>query len=140
MDNSTTKSTSEIGATAELAVANALCRAGLSVYTPFFNAHGRVDLVYENALGEVRLVQCKSGRLVNDVIMFYTCSHTGGVEREYIDDVDEFGVYCAGTGLVYMVPVTDATTRLTSLRVGPARNNQTRRVRWAEPYLLGPPW
>ncbi len=137
---SKSKSPSEVGALAELAVATALTNAGLAVFVPFFNAHSRIDLVYETSAREMRRVQCKSARLVKDVVQFYTCSHTGGIEREYVGDVDEFGVYCAGTRSVYVIPVSDVPTRYASLRLAPARNNQMRRVRWAEPYRLGPVW
>lgn len=107
------------------------------MYLPFFNAHGRVDLVYEKSGGVFRRVQCKSAQLANDVVTFYTCSHTGGVERGYVGDVDEFGVYCEATSAVYLVPVGDVAARLTRLRLAPARNGQLRGTRWAAPYLLG---
>lgn len=96
--------------------------------------------MYLTRLGETRRVQCKSARLVNDAVAFYTCSHTGGVERAYDGDVDDFGVYCEATGLVYLVPVADVPTRFAMLRVVAPKNKQVRRVRWAEPYVLGPPW
>ena len=134
------RSTSAIGAIAELAVANALTKAGFDVFLPFFGAHSRIDMVYENGAGQLRRVQCKAARLLNNVVAFCTCSHTGGVERGYVGQADEFGVYCAGTGAVYMVPVAEMPARFACLRVAPTRNNQSRRVRWAEPYLLGPPW
>jgi hypothetical protein len=134
------RSTSDTGALAEVAVAKALVSAGRSVYVPFFNAHSRVDLVYEASNGSLRRVQCKSARLTRDVVTFYTCSHTGGIERGYDGDADEFGVYCADTNAVYLVPVADVPSRLARLRIAPPRNNQMRRVRWAEPYRLGPPW
>ena len=127
---------SEIGALAELAVATALTRRGRAVYLPFFNGHGRIDLVYENERGELKRVQCKSARLVGDVITFPCCSHTRGIERDYRDDADEFGVYCAANDSVFLVPVEDVPTRMARLRVGRTRNNQERGVRWAEPYRL----
>jgi len=130
---------SEVGALTELAVAMALTKADLRVFLPFFNAHGRVDLMYQNADGEARRVQCKTAHRAGDVIRFYTCSHTGGVERGYRGEADEFGVYCAATESVYLVPVEDVPTRLASLRLAPARNNQAIGVRWAEKYRLGPP-
>jgi hypothetical protein len=134
------RTTSEIGARAEMAVTAALLRADRPVYLPFFNAHGRVDLIYEATDGEFRRVQCKAARVVNDVMLFHTCSQTGGVDRGYLGDIDEFGVYCEETGCVYLVPVTDVPARLASLRLTRPRNNQLRGVRWAEPYVLGPPW
>ena len=134
------RSTSAIGARAELAVAGALCKAGFAVFTPFFNAHGRIDVLYESERTGVRRVQCKSAHYKNDVVMFYTRSHTGGIERGYAGDVDEFGVYSEHTGLVYLVPVELVTARLTYLRAAPTRNSQQRGVRWAKDYVLGPPW
>ena len=125
------KSTSEVGALAELAVANALTTAGLDVYVPFFNAHSRVDLIYVNRLGEVRRVQCKSAFKDGDVVKFSTCSHTGGVSRSYNGDVDEFGVFCPELNVVYVVPVVEAPERLAHLRVTPTSNNQSRGIRWA---------
>jgi hypothetical protein len=110
---------SEKGAMAELAVATALTRSGRPVYVPFFNAHSRVDLVYETTSGEFRRVQCKLARLIGDAVRFYTCSHTGGVEREYLEDADDFGVYCLETGIVYIVPVAEVPIRVASLRLAP---------------------
>ncbi len=133
-------STSEKGARTELAVTSALLRAGLTVYLPFFSAHARVDLIYEDSAGGYRRVQCKTAHVIGDVMMFYTCSHTGGVQRTYVGEVDEFGVYCEEAAAVYLVPIDEVPARLASLRLKPTRNNQQRRVRWAEPYRLGPPW
>lgn len=132
-------STSELGARTELAVASALTTAGFTVFIPFFNAHSRVDLVYQRADG-VRRVQCKSGRLSGNVVGFYTCSHTGGVERGYIGEVEDFGVYCESNGLVYLVPVVDVPSRFATLRLAPARNNQVRGTRDAALYVVGRPW
>ena len=137
---STAMSPSAKGALAELAVATALSRNGRNVFLPFFNAHSRVDLIYSTTAGALRRVQCKAAHVIKDVMHFYTCSHTGGVERGYLGEVDEFGVYCEETGCVYLVPVTDVPARLASLRLTRPRNNQLRGVRWAEPYVLGPPW
>ncbi len=131
---------SQVGAIAGFAVANALNRAGLVVFTPFFGGHSRVDLVYLNDVGVARRVQCKTARLADGYVSFYTCSNTGGVRRTYRDEVDEFGVYCVGNERVYIVPIEDVPTRAARLRVEPTRSNQSRGIRWAEPYLGGPPW
>lgn len=131
---------SEVGALAELAVANALTKVGHRVFVPFFNSHSRIDLVYVNDLGQVRRVQCKTGTVIENTVSFWTCSNTGGVRKAYVDEVDEFGVYCAVTGLVYLVPIGDVPTRSARLRLAPTRSNQARGIRWAEPYLVGAPW
>jgi hypothetical protein len=129
---------SDIGALAELAVATALTKAGCRVYIPFFNGHGRVDLVYETEGGCLRRVQVKSGRVVRGALVFAVASHTGRTEQPYVGDVDEFGVYSKELNAVYLVPIADVPGHLASLRLEPARNNQSRRTRSAEPYLLGP--
>ncbi|MEY2470120.1 MAG: hypothetical protein QOF21_2818 [Actinomycetota bacterium] len=125
-----------MGALAEAAVALALTKEGYVVFVPFFSAHGRIDLIYQRPDGSVSRVQCKSARLVGDVMAFYTCSHTGGIRRDYRNEVDEFGVYCARTDSVYVIPVEDVPARQAHLRLGPTRNNQASGVRWAEPYRL----
>lgn len=134
------RSTSAIGAQAELAVSSALSRAGFAVFIPLFNAHCRVDLVYLDATGRAQRVQCKSARLVNHSVTFYTRSHTGGVERGYVGDIDLFGIFCEENGLVYLVPVEVVPSRVATLRLKPPRNRQVRGVRWAAPYELGRPW
>ncbi len=117
----------------------ALTKTGRTVWVPFFSNHSRIDLLYENADGVVRRVQCKSALVVNDTVAFYTCSHTGGVERTYVGDVDEFGVYCPETGDVYMVPVAGLPSRRAFLRIAPTKSNQTRGIRWAADYVLRSP-
>jgi hypothetical protein len=56
----------------------------------------------------------------------------------YLGEVDAFAVYCPETGDVYLVPIEDINTQqVCTLRLDPAKNNQTRRVRWAAQYLVG---
>jgi hypothetical protein len=53
--------------------------------------------------------------------------------------VDCFGVYCPETDGVYLVPMEIVTTtRVCSLRVEPAKNNQGKRIRRAKDYLVVP--
>lgn len=128
----------EIGARAEAAVASALVRAGRAVFLPAFGANSRVDLIYEDDGSLVR-VQCKTSRVVGDVIVFRTCSNTDNLPRAYAGEVDVFGVYSPTTDLVYLVPAAGLPTRYCSLRLTRARNGQRKRVWWAGDYLLGPP-
>jgi hypothetical protein len=128
----------EIGARAEAAVASALVRAGLAVFVPAFAAHGRVDVIYLDDDRTVR-VQCKSGRLIGDIVQFRTCSNTANRPRAYEGEVDEFGVYSPDTGLVYLVPAVGLPTRACALRLGTTRNGQSSGIRWARDFELGPP-
>src|SRR5205807_4450693 len=128
---------SAVGARTELAVAMALVRAGWHVYQPFFSPHSRVDLVVDGDAG-LRRIQCKTSRLSGDVLVFSTCSNTGKLKKDYRGEVDLFGVYSPELETVYLVPVEHTATRACSLRLAPARNGQTRRVRFAADYLVRP--
>jgi len=128
----------EIGARAEAAVASALVRAGKSVFLPVFGVNTRVDLIYEGDTGLVR-VQCKTSRIVGDVLMFRTSSNTKNLPRAYGDEVDEFGVYSPAKNAVYLVPALGLPTRACHLRFTPRLNGQRNGVRWAADFLLGPP-
>lgn len=108
------------------------------MFLPAFAAHDRIDLIYMDAARVVR-VQCKTSRLVGEVLLFRTCSNTANRPRAYDGEVDAFGVYSPTTGLVYLVPAEGLPRRVCHLRLAPARNGQTRGLRWADDYLLGPP-
>jgi len=84
-------------------------------------------------------VQCKTARLVRNVINFATCSNTANRPRCYDGEIDEFGVYSPDTGLTYLVPFGDVPTRACSLRLTATRNGQAAGIRWARDYELGPP-
>ena len=129
---------SVIGARAELAVATALWKAGMDVYTPFFAPHLRVDLMAITASAPLR-VQCKTSRVIAGVVYFRTCSLTRNVHVDYRGQIDAFGVYSPELDLVYLVPVDEASVRGCSLRLEPTRNNQQAGIRWAADYLIGPP-
>ena len=129
---------SEVGGRAELAIAAGLRLAGKRVYLPFFAADSRVDLVYEDGDGFHR-AQCKTSRLIGDVIEFCTCSNTNHVRKDYRSDVDVFGVYSPDLDEVFMVPVADVPARACRLRLRPTRNGQSKGVRWARDYALEAP-
>lgn len=128
----------EIGARAEAAVASALVRAGKSVFVPVFGVNSRIDLVYADGGALVR-VQCKTSRVVGQVVFFRTSSNTNNQPRDYGDEVDMIGVYSPSLNLVYLVPVRNAPKRYGSLRLAPTRNGQRKGVTWADDYVLCPP-
>lgn len=100
--------------------------------------NSRVDLIYLEDCNVVR-VQCKSSRIVGEVLYFRTCSNTNNVPRDYAGEVDVFGVYSPACNLVYLVPASGVAARCCSLRLSPARNGQKKHVWWAQDFLLGPP-
>lgn len=131
-------SPSVIGARAELAVAVALSEAGMAVYVPLFNAHSRIDLVFEDEAGLHRL-QCKTSRIVKGVLCFSTCSNSKGERRDYRGEIDVFGVHSPDLEQVFLVPVEEVPRRACSLRLNAAANGQQKGLRWARDYLLDRP-
>ena len=117
----------EIGARAEAAVAIALVRVRKPVFLPAFGVNSRVDLIYADD-GTLVRVQCKTSRLVGDVVIFRTCSNTRNLPREYVGEIDVFGVYSHSENLVYLVPAAGLPTRYCALRLAPTRNGQRKRV------------
>lgn len=107
---------------------------------PVFSAHDRIDLIYAVA-DQDRLfrVQCKTALLIGDVFYFRTCSNTANQPRDYVGQIDQFGVFSPDVGLVYLVPASEVPSRTCSLRLSATRNRQAARIRWARQYELGPP-
>jgi hypothetical protein len=131
-----------VGDRATLALMVALTEAGYTVYTPF-GENSRTDLVIEQGEKLAR-VQCKSGRLRAGVVTFKVCSsyahhpNPKTVKRDYLGEVDYFGIYCVETGGAYLVPIRDLQLRWQgALRVEPPRNNQRTGVRLAAEYEIG---
>jgi hypothetical protein len=132
------RDTSSVGNKTEAVVLAALVHAGFSPLLPFGSGQP-----YDIALdyrGKLLRVQCKTGRLVKDGVVFFPtaiwCRNMS--YRSYHGDVDLFGVYCPGTEEVYLVPIADVPAKGASLRVAPPRNGQTRGIRWAADYVIWP--
>ena len=120
----------------------ALHDAGLDLLIPF-GENTRYDLVVDLDSRLVR-VQCKTGRLRNGAVFFATCSAYGhhrnpqAHRRDYADEIDYFAIYCPETSGVYLIPIEDVPSKSSAaLRVKPASNNQSRRVRLASRYAVG---
>jgi hypothetical protein len=131
-----------IGDTTAIAVMAALDLVGYAIAIPF-GENTRYDLIADDGKRLLR-VQCKTGRLRDGAVRFPTCStyfHHRSARigrRDYVGDIDAFGVYCPETSGVYLVPIEDAPLRCAAaLRVTPPRNSQRRRIRFAADYELG---
>ena len=131
----------DIGDRSQLAIMYGLRGLGYHVLVPF-GENLRYDLVIDDGLRLGR-VQCKTGRLRKGSIVFHTQSTYGHhpnpkiLKRDYIGEIDYFGVFCPDTGGIYLVPIADSPNRGTaSLRVDPPRNNQFRRIRFAANYEI----
>ena len=133
------RDTKSIGDRAELAVMAALSINGYLISIPFGENH-RYDLIAERD-NRLQRIQVKNGRLRRGAIVFacYSShSHRGGPAcRPYAGEVDAFGIYCPDNHGVYLVPAAAlAATLRPHLRVVPATNGQSRKLRWAQDYLL----
>jgi hypothetical protein len=131
----------DIGDRTQLAVMLALRSLGYAVLTPF-GENTRYDLVIDDGSAFAR-VQCKTGRLLTAAVRWPTCSsyaHHPNPKirhRDYQGQVDYFAVYCAETGGVYLIPISDLPLRRqAALRVDPAKNRQQKRIRPAEDYQI----
>jgi hypothetical protein len=119
----------------------ALSEAGYAVLVPF-GENTRYDLAIDDG-DSLKRVQCKTGRLREGAVRFAACSSYAHhpnpkmVVRDYLGQIDYFGVYSPQTGGAYLVPVEDAQVRKAgSLRVTPAKNRQRRKIRLAADYLI----
>jgi hypothetical protein len=128
-----------IGDRSTLAVMLALHRAGYELLVPF-GENCRYDLVIDEG-GRFQRVQCKTGRLRSGAVRFKACStyahHPNPklTRRDYMDEIDLFGVYCPETGGVYLVPITEMLLRRHgTLRIEAARNGQSKKIRLAATY------
>ena len=64
-------------------------------------------------------MQCKTSRVINGCVVFYTCSNSRGVRKSYANEADVFGVYSPDLDRVFLVPVSDAPARACTLRLDP---------------------
>ena len=117
----------------------ALLRSGRIVLRPLSGAL-RYDLAVDPGGGALQRIQCKTGKLRRGAIVFRVCSADGRRPRgiPYQGQVEAFGVYCPDTGRSYLVPMTaiDRGSSTARLRVEPARNGQSRRIRLAEDFAI----
>ncbi len=128
----------DVGLRTEAAILSELTRRGYSVLVPW-GVNQRYDLVVD-VDGEFVRAQCKTGRLQDGVVSFYTRSIRTNtkriLKRGYRGEAELFLVYCPENGRVYAVPVDEAPGDVMHLRVAPTLNGQARRIRWAEDYEL----
>ena len=134
-----------IGAISQAKILAALTLAGKIVLMPCV-AIRPYDFVIEDE-GRFFRVQCKTGRLFRGAVCFRphrlrAANRETGWERritDYQGVIDFFGVYCPENDCVYLVPIDVVTTTcICTLRVTVAKNNQSKRIRWAKDYLVVP--
>ena len=137
--------TQKTGDISESAVITRLLQCGYIVLTPYGQNH-RYDLVIEDADGKFWRVQVKTGWLgeTGDFIEFASASSMNYTVKNkgwwgYKGQCEYFAVYVERLNKVYFVPVDEAGSSRVHLRLVPAKNGQTKNVRWAKDYELEVP-
>jgi hypothetical protein len=135
------RDTKSVGDVSEAMMIGIFVKAGYLVSIPFGENH-RYDLIIDGDDG-LKKVQVKTGRLRNGAVLYNCCSthtHRGGpASRPYAGEVDFFAVYCPDTESAYLVPIDEAVATLGTLRIVPPSNRQTKRIRWADRYVIAGP-
>lgn len=128
----------ERGNLSEAKILAAFVAAGYFVSVPFGGGH-KYDFIVDDSTCLFR-VQCKTGRVKNGVLLFnaYSQPGNGSGRMSYRGLADLFAVLNPVDDKVYLIPVNEVGETDVSLRLTPALNNQTQRVRWAASYLLKP--
>jgi ribosomal protein L37AE/L43A len=123
-----------VGDATEAIVLAHLVRRGEVVLLPFGD-NQRYDMVVHKRSGEFERIQCKTAKLKNGVLKFWSCSNNGFTfeKKTYAGQADVFMVHCPDNDKIYRVPVSEANQKVVSLRVDdPKINSPT--VRWAAQY------
>ena len=129
--------TNQKGAIAESSITSAAVRLGVGVFRAV--ADERYDLVLDIGARLLR-VQCKTAALNGDVLVIrcYSCRRTanGMLKRSYTsDEIDAVAAYCDELGRCFLIPIHRVNGLSTiQLRLVPARNNQARRINWANDF------
>jgi prevent-host-death family protein len=138
---SSMRDTNYKGNVAEAVIAAEAIKLGIDVMKPL-TEHARYDLIFDVA-GRLLRVQCKWGRLRNDVVVVnlagYRLTSTGSVRSVYTaDEIDAVAVYCEDLDQCYLLPAQlVAGRRGMHLRIRPPKNGQRAAVNWAAEYELG---
>ena len=136
------RDTTRRGELSEFEIITALLRAGRIVLRPL-SAGLRYDLVIDNEDGTFARVQCKTGVLRHGAIVFRVCISDARRPRgvSYHGQIEAFGVYCPEVSRAYLVPMAAVagSTSSARLRIGAAKNGQSKGVRAAEPFEIRRP-
>jgi hypothetical protein len=130
--------TDQKGAIAEACIVAAALKLGIEVYRPVAEG-GRYDMIFDIGARLLR-VQCKWASSANQVLVVrcYTFrrTRTGWKKTTYTsDEVDVIAAYSMDLDRCFLIPIGLVEKRPTiQLRIAPARNNQKRRINWADDF------
>jgi hypothetical protein len=129
-------STAATGNATEAAVLKALIDRGLDVLVPFGGGQPFDLVVHLDGARFIR-IQCKTARRRGGAMLFNSRTTDHGRGRLPYDGLaDAFGVYAPWIDAVYLLPVSEVTAYVLTLRLDPTKNNQRVGVRFAGDYLL----
>jgi hypothetical protein len=132
--------TDQKGAIAELAVQLAATRLGIDVYRPVAEG-GRYDIIFD-LVDRLLRVQCKWATRREEVLVV-SCQSArrcadGFIRRPYTTaEVDAIAAYSLELNRCFLIPIerVDGKPSIV-LRLSPCRNNQKRRINWADDFDL----
>lgn len=131
--------TKDIGDLGELSAAKKLISQGKSVSFPFGD-NERYDLIIDNG-EELKKAQVRKGVERDGYIVFKCYSNhrnSGNIKRESFDEaeIDCFLVWHREENNIYEIPIEETPKTEMRLRLSNPSNNQSKKVNWAENYLL----
>jgi PD-(D/E)XK nuclease superfamily protein len=133
--------TDQKGAIAEACITALAIKLGIDVYKPVAEG-GRYDLIFD--LGSKLLrVQCKWAARRNETLVV-SCQSArrcadGFIRRTYTaDEVDAIAAYNLELDRGFLIEIARVANRpAITLRIAPCRNNQRRRINWADDFDFG---
>jgi hypothetical protein len=130
--------TDQKGAIAEVCIAAAAVKLGIEVYRPVAEG-GRYDMIFDLG-GRLLRVQCKWASRRRECLVV-SCESArrcadGFIRRRYsAEEVDTIAAYSLELDRCFLIPITRVENRpAIALRLTPCRNNQRRRINWADDF------
>lgn len=132
------RNTKAKGILSELAAMERFYAAGFALMIPFGDA-APYDIVLDDLHDHLYRIQVKTGRLRRGVVLWNCCSHhwhRNARPTYYNGRIEAFAIYCPDNDELYVVPINAPPVTLSygSLRISPARNNNSKLVHWAKDY------
>jgi PD-(D/E)XK endonuclease len=130
--------TDQKGAIAETCIAAAAVKLGIEVYRPIAEG-GRYDMIFDLETQLLR-VQCKWAPRRGDVLVVSCRSARrcaeGFIRRPYTaEEVDAIAAYNLELDRCFLIPIDLVENRPgIALRISACRNNQRRRINWADDF------
>src|SRR5438105_7224457 len=123
------------GKIGEAVILAALVKLGKHVLLPW--AEDRSDLALDDG-GDLVRIQCKTGHIRDGCVCFKTAitdARRPLGDGGYAGQIDAFAAYCPQIERVCLVPIAAVQTTIGArFRVEPAKNGQTRNIRWARDF------